>query len=205
MPFKNTYIIDTNAEVELMLDPVRKKQEKESPKKFKTKVRRFFNNITVEPVLLLFQTSLVMSSLTTQNLNLEKACRVTLNYTEEICYALIKKNTTLFKNEEIVVQKSVANMLIWQTVIQCSVPCILVIFIGSWSERHKKRKPFVLLPIIGELIRNFGLLLCVYFFHESSLDVTGLVEAVPSSITGGLPVFYLAAFSHLSDITSVSF
>ncbi|XP_050525053.1 uncharacterized protein LOC126896376 isoform X2 [Daktulosphaira vitifoliae] len=196
--------IEDNEENKSMLDLYREKHEKEiSPKEFNLKVKCFFSNITVEPVLLFFQISSLMSNLTTQNLNLRKVCRVNLNYTEEICFALENKNATLFKNEEIVVQTLVANMLIWQTVIQNSIPCILVIFIGSWSDRHKKRKPFLLLPIFGELIRNTGLILCVYFFYELPLEVVGLVESLPSSIMGSLPVFYMAAFSYITDITSI--
>lgn len=45
---------------------------------FGSKVKHVVQNITVEPMLALFQVSSVLSGLTTQNLNLQKACRVNL-------------------------------------------------------------------------------------------------------------------------------
>lgn len=169
-----------------------------------SKTMYVFRNITVEPILALFQVSSVLSSLTTQNLNLQKACLVNLKLDNETCYALESKNKTLYSNAEVQVQKLVSDMLIWQTVIQSSFPCILVIFIGSWSDRNGKRKPCILVPIIGEIIRNAGLLLCVFYFNELSMEVAGLVEAIPSSLAGGLTVIYLATFSYIGDISSVS-
>ncbi|XP_050525054.1 uncharacterized protein LOC126896377 [Daktulosphaira vitifoliae] len=187
---------------ENMLDPC-KIEYASSKKDFSSKIGYVLNNITVEPVLLLVQASSILTSLTTQNLNLQKACRVNLNYSDEICTAIEIKNTTFYKNEELEVQQLVTNMLIWQTIIQCSVPCVLVIFIGSWSDRHKKRKPFILIPIIGELIRNIGLILCVYFFYELPMEIAGLVESIPMAFSGGMSVLYLAAFSHVIDISTV--
>lgn len=163
-----------------------------------------FRNITVEPLLALFQVSSVLSSLTTQNLNLQKACRVNLRMDDEVCFGLEHKNISSFVAEEVQVQQAVADMLIWQTVIQSSVPCVLVIFIGSWSDRNRKRKPCMLVPILGELVRNVGLLLCVYYFYQLPMEVAGLVESIPTSMTGGLAVLYLAAFSYMGDISSVS-
>lgn len=171
---------------------------------FGSRVRYVFRNITVEPLLAFFQVSGVLSSLTTQNLNLQKACRVNLRFGEDVCYGLQNKNTSFYAPQEVQVQQQVADMLIWQTVIQSSIPCVLVVFIGSWSDRNRKRKPCMLVPIIGELVTNAGLLLCVFYFDELRMEVAGLVESVPKSMAGGLTVLYLAAFSYIGDISSVS-
>ncbi|VVC29234.1 Hypothetical protein CINCED_3A024610 [Cinara cedri] len=170
---------------------------------FCTRVKYVFQNITVEPLLAFFQVSSVLSALTTQNLNLKKACRVNLQMDDEVCFGLENKNISSFVTEEVQVQQAVADMLIWQTVIQSSIPCVLVIFIGSWSDRNRKRKPCMLVPVLGELMRNAGLLLCVFYFYELPMEVAGLVESVPTSLTGGLTVLYLAAFSYMGDISSI--
>lgn len=172
--------------------------------KFCPKVKFVFRNITVEPLLAFFQISSVMSSLTTQNLNLQKACRVNLQLDDEVCYGLENKNLTFYANEEVQVQQLVTDMLIWQTVIQSSIPCILVIFIGSWSDRNRKRKPFMLIPVFGELLRTIGLLLCVFYFNDLKMEIAGLVESIPTSVAGGLTVLYMSAFSYIGDISSVS-
>lgn len=171
---------------------------------FGSRVKYVCQSITVEPMLAFFQVSSVLSSLTTQNLNLQKACRVNLKMNDDICHGLENKNMSFYANEEVQVQQLIADMLIWQTMIQSSIPCILVIFIGSWSDRNRKRKPCMLVPVIGEIIRNIGLLLCVFYFDELRMEVAGLVESIPTSMTGGLTVLYLAAFSYIGDISSVS-
>jgi len=171
---------------------------------FCSKVRYVCGNVTVEPLLALFQVSCVLSGLTTQNLNLRKACRVNLRLDERACDGLENKNATFYAREEVEVQQLVADMLVWQTVVQSAVPCALVVFVGSWSDRNGRRKPCMLVPVVGELVRNAGLLLCVYYFYELRLEAAGLVESVPTSIAGGLTVLYLAAFSYIGDVSSVS-
>ncbi|XP_050422969.1 proton-coupled folate transporter-like [Adelges cooleyi] len=170
---------------------------------FGSKTKYVFKNITVEPLMALFQVSSVLSSLTTQNLNLSKACRVNLQLSDDVCYGLENKNMSSYPREEEEVQHMVADMLIWQTIIQSSIPCVLVIFIGSWSDRHQKRKPCMIIPILGELVRNIGLLLCVYYYYQLPLEVAGLVESIPSAIAGGMTVLYLAAFSYVGDVSTM--
>ncbi|XP_060838132.1 uncharacterized protein LOC132920081 [Rhopalosiphum padi] len=160
-------------------------------------------NVSVEPMLGVFQLSMIMSSLTTQNLNMQKACRVNLNLDQTVCFALENKNATSFPAEEVAVQKMVTKMMLWQNLFQNIIPCVLVMFVGSWSDRNRKRKPFMLLPIIGELVRNIGLIACVYFFYELPMEIAGIVETVPSAVSGGLPVLILAVFAYVGDISTV--
>lgn len=162
-------------------------------------------NVTVEPLLGFFQLSMILSNLTTQNLNLQKACRVNLRLDEAACRSLESgKNATSYRAEEVAVQQLVAGMMVWQNVVQNTLPCVLVTFIGSWSDRNRRRKPFMLVPIFGELVRNAGLIACVYYFYELPMEVAGVVESVPSSLTGSLPVLFLAVFAYVGDISTVS-
>lgn len=170
----------------------------------KSKATNFVKNITVEPLLGIFQLSIILTNLTTQNLNLQKACRVNLKLDEAVCYALENRNATSYRAEEVRVQQLVTGMLIWQNVIQNAVPCMLVMFIGPWSDRNRKRKPFMLMPIFGELVRNIGLIVCVYYFYELPMEIAGIIESVPSSITGSLPVLFLAVFAYVGDVSTVS-
>lgn len=171
---------------------------------FKSKAAHMARNVTVEPMLGVFQLSMIMSSLTTQNLNMQKACRVNLNLGQTVCFALENKNATSYRHEEMEVQQLVTKMMLWQSPIQNIVPCILVMFVGSWSDRNQKRKPFMMLPIIGELVRNVGLVICVYFFYELPMEVAGVIESIPSAVTGGLPILMVAVFAYVGDISTVS-
>jgi PCFT/HCP family folate transporter-like MFS transporter 1/3 len=78
--------------------------------------------------------------LATQNLNLEKACRVNLNYGDEICDLITKRQAQNYTAEEKAVQQLVAGMQGWKTILQSFLPCLLILFWGSWSDRHQRRK-----------------------------------------------------------------
>lgn len=193
----------TNNEID-MAEEVDAEHDKWQTLSFVSRVRYIVQNITVEPLLAFFIVSSVLGNLTTQNLNLQKSCRVNLNMSDAICTALekrIKSNYTL--DQEAQVQQLVTSMTMWQSVIQHTIPCIFVIFIGSWSDRTRRRKPVLLLPIFGELVRVLGLLVCVFYFYELPMEIAGLVESVPSSITGGWMIMFMGVFTYISDVTTV--
>lgn len=60
---------------------------------YSEKFKYFWSSITVEPMLALCILPMVLSGLATQNLNLDKACRVNLNYDPHICDALMRRDT----------------------------------------------------------------------------------------------------------------
>lgn len=149
--------------------------------------------------------SSVLASLATQNLNLQKACRVNLRLDNSTCSALESRTMDNYtKEDEVVVQELVADMIIWKTIVQSSIPSVLIIFIGSWSDRNHKRKPCMLIPIIGEFLTSIGLLVCTYYFYDLPMEVAGLVESVPPAMTGGWMTMFMAVFSYVGDVTTVS-
>lgn len=62
-------------------------------KTWKEKMTYVWQNITVEPMVACYIMPSVLASLATQNLNLEKACRVNMNYTTVVCDALSNRET----------------------------------------------------------------------------------------------------------------
>lgn len=125
------------------------------------------SHVTVEPMLACYIMPSVLASLATQNLNLEKACRVNLGYSEEVCDRLSARNVTssvgdLTAHAEHDVQQLVAKMAVWKTIVQSALPCFLILFLGSWSDRWRRRKPCMLLPIIGEFCASVGLMVCTW-------------------------------------------
>jgi len=162
-------------------------------------------NITVEPMVFPYLVATVLVILTNQNLNIQKACRVKLHLDTEVCNGLENKDSdsSNLTSSEISVQKLVADMLIWQTILQSSLPAIFVLFLGSWSDRNRLRKPCMMLPIYGEIIRNIGLLICVYFFDEIPMELTGLVQSLPIAITGFWTVMFMAVFAYIGDVSTI--
>lgn len=116
------------------------KKRPDSEISFIAKLRNIRNNITVEPLLALYIIPSVLSNLATQNLYLDKACRVNLNYSDEICHALSQRLTTNYTAEETEVQKLVVWMQGWKTILQSFLPALLILPWGSWSDRHQRRK-----------------------------------------------------------------
>lgn len=170
-------------------------------KNFFQKLWYLKRNITVEPIMAGLIISSMLSRLVIQNLNLDKACRVRLNYTDDICDSLIKQkksNFTLYEGE---VQKIISSIEAWKSIVQTALPIILVIIMGAWSDRTGNRKLCILLPIFGEFLVCISNILSTFFFYEISIEVTMFLEAFFPAITGGWVMVYLGVFSYVSDIT----
>lgn len=178
------------------------------------RVKRALLAVHVEPFVCCYVLSRTLMMLATQNLSLQKACRVNLRLANDTCAALanIKASggggsteaATALNVDEVATQRLVADMFVWQLVIQNSVPCVLAVFVGSWSDRKRRRVPCMLAPVAGELVRVVGLLACVHFFDALPMEAVGLVEALPTSLAGGRMVLFNAVFSYVGDVTTVS-
>ncbi|KAI9582320.1 tetracycline resistance protein, class A [Glossina fuscipes] len=185
----------------VVLNTMKAQSDKGNLMRWRKKLFRIIENITVEPIVGAYIMPSVLSNLATQNLNLEKACRVNMNYDEEICDALTRRETANYTLEEETIQKMVAHMVAWKTVIQSVFPCLLILFWGSWSDRHHRRKPCILIPIVGEFLATVGLMLCV-FFENTPMEAAGLSEAIFPALTGGWFVMLMGVFSYIADITT---
>nr|CAD7433736.1 unnamed protein product [Timema monikensis] len=145
---------------------------------------------------------IVLAGLATQNLNLEKACQVNLNYGEHICSELTARHTANYTTEETRVQELVAWMTVWKMALSSSFPAVIILFLGSWSDRHARRKPCLLIPIIGEFLTSLGLIVCTYFFMELPMEAAGVVEALFPALTGGWATMFVGVFSYVADVTT---
>ncbi|KAL1452654.1 hypothetical protein WDU94_006861 [Cyamophila willieti] len=94
-------------------------------------------------------------------------------------------------------------MQIWNNFLLYFFPCLLLLFMGSYSDRHNCRKPFMLLPILGNILMIIGLLISTYYFKEISLNYVGLIEAIFPAITGSWIVFYMAVYTYISSRTTL--
>ncbi|KAK0174940.1 hypothetical protein PV327_010643 [Microctonus hyperodae] len=161
------------------------------------------SNITVEPMVACYIMPSVLASLATQNLNLEKACRVNLGYSDEICGSLAARNTSGYEEEETAVQQLVAGMQTWKLTLQSGLPTLLILFLGAWSDRTGLRKPCMLMPIVGEFLTSVSLIACTYWFYELPMEAAGVSEALWPALTGGWFTMFMAIFSYIGDITTV--
>ncbi|XP_031624861.1 solute carrier family 46 member 3 isoform X2 [Contarinia nasturtii] len=167
---------------------------------FSKKVRYIYDHITLEPLVACFVLPSMLLMLGVQNLNLEKACRVNLNYNQTVCDALRNRDTSHYADEEVAIQKLVARMTGWKVALNSAIPCFLILFFGSWSDRHGKRKPCILIPLCGQIMMAFSLLLCIYF-ERTPIEVAIFVEVFFPCITGSHFTMMVGIFSYMADIT----
>lgn len=178
------------------------KKEPKERQTFFNKLSILKNYITVEPLLACYVLPSVLASIAVQNLNLEKACRVNLNYGKETCDGLIQQKTSNDSFEEREVQAQVAYMTAWRMPLQTALPAVIILFVGAWSDKTGRRKPCMLIPMIGEFTTSLGLMLCTYYFLEWPLEVAGVIEGLPPALLGGWATMFMAIFSYLADHTT---
>ncbi|XP_004930683.2 lysosomal proton-coupled steroid conjugate and bile acid symporter SLC46A3 [Bombyx mori] len=166
------------------------------------KTRRMISLITVEPILACYVMPSVLAALATQNLYLEKACRVNLRFEHHVCDALTRRETTNYTFEEEAVQTLVASVTGWKTVLQSFLPCFILIFLGAYSDRVGQRKFCMLLPIVGEFLTSIGLIVNTYFFYELPVEVAAVTEAIFPALTGGWFTMFMGVFSYIGDVTT---
>lgn len=94
-------------------------------------------------------------------------------------------------------------MGVWKTILQSTLPALLIMFVGSWSDRWGLRKPCMMVPIIGEFLTVIGLMVSTYFFYELPMEVVGFVEGFFPALTGGWFVMFMGIFSYIGDVTTV--
>lgn len=171
-------------------------------KTFGEKISYIRDNITVEPLLAGLIVPSIISRFAMGNLNLDKACRVNLQFGDEVCDALITRESNNFSSYEREVQKLISSIDIWKGIIQTLIPCILIMFIGAWSDRTGKRKFIILMPIFGEFITSLNNIVNVYFFYEIPVQMTVFLETIFPACTGGWVTMFLGVFAYITDITT---
>ncbi|CAH2107672.1 unnamed protein product [Euphydryas editha] len=183
-------------------EPLRVVKDRKKRKTLSEKIAYIKENITLEPVLISYVVPGVLARLATQNLNLDKACRVNLGYGDTVCNALIAKEGTKYQREELIVQQLIASMEAWKNIILTAIPSLLILFIGAWSDRTGKRKICIILPIVGDLLMCLSNILNAYYFYEIPVQITMFFEAFFPAITGGWITTYMGTFSYIGEISS---
>lgn len=181
--------------------PLNDSQFEYKSKSFYEKLCYIKTHITVEPIFAGLVIGSMLSRIATQNLNLDKVCRVKKNFGDIICDSLIDRDGNYTSNEA-EIQKVISEIETWRSVIQTAIPTVLVMFMGAWSDRTGNRKICILLPVIGEFSVCVSNILSTYFFYEIPVEVTMLLETLLPAITGGWVMMYLGVFSYISDITT---
>lgn len=219
----STTNLTTDSTLELQENSTQSKTFKKLP--FKDKLKHIRHVITVEPLLCCYLMPTLLAYLAVQNMSLELACRVNLknlldenannNFTDELLNKIKYDDelcTNLLANEntdnstaaaEIYIQKLVASMISWKTPLQSAIPAILVLFVGNYSDRHKLRKPFLIMPLIGETLSAVGFILCAINRHSWPMEAVGISEALFPSLSGGSTTLMMAMYAYVADVSTL--
>lgn len=159
--------------------------------------------ITVEPLIGLYVMAAVLVKPALLVLEFEKSCRANLALNDSICDSIIYTQDNIYPNETEEIQLLISDVHSWQFPIQSIMPLILVLFLGSYSDRHQWRKPFLILPLIGELFAVVGCILSVTFMNSWTLEMQGVVQTVIPSFFGGQTMLVMAVFAYIADISTI--
>ncbi|XP_030760083.1 uncharacterized protein LOC115885344 [Sitophilus oryzae] len=180
-----------------------KNEDWKSRKTLKEIIKRMKDVITVEPLVACYQMALFLSKPALDNLEFEKSCRVNLGFNDTVCDNILSGNHENYVLENDQVQTVISTMHSWQQPVQSFTPLVLVLFLGSFSDRHKLRKPFLLMPIVGELFGVTGCMLCAIFMHQLPLEFQGIMQKVIPSLFGGQTMLAMASTAYIADVSSV--
>ena len=156
-------------------------------------VINFFKAITVELPVLLYLISIGLYYVPSQSLYIDKACKVNFNYSSEICDDISNHKS---KQEE--VQKYVASIQAYNTILQSLPEVLFLLLAGPWSDANG-RKALLIFSGSGYVINNSVLLINSYFFNE--LKVEYLLFECLQDFTGGSNLFFMACYAYLADVT----
>ncbi|CAH1117021.1 unnamed protein product [Phaedon cochleariae] len=158
--------------------------------------------VTVEPLIAFYQMALTLTKPALDNLEFEKSCRGNLNFTDTICDSILKGHHNNYTNENNEIQVLISNMHSWQQPLQSFAPLLLILFLGSYSDRQKCRKPFFIIPIVGELLGTVGCMLCALNMKAWPLELQGFFQKVVPSLFGGQAMMVMATTAYIADISS---
>lgn len=135
--------------------------------------------------MFLYMFAFQITSVIEQELFLQKACRVNLNYSIEICDDLLNKNNSDISKEVQVSwkmnlrfllnkikkynrnqwQKAVSVFHQWNGIAGHLFPIVIALFVGSWSDKRGRKIP-IIIGLVGKLIYDIGIMWNIYYFGD---------------------------------------
>lgn len=170
---------------------------KASPlRSFTSLVKQVTRNVTLEPMLFLKMIAEGNYKVVADTLEIDRVCRINLNFTQEECANMDDGNHT---DVQIAVQKFENTFNYNQSLMDSLIPLAVVLFMGSLSDIHGRRPPML------AVLAGFVAVAAVYLL--TSLNSAWPVEVLYAGplavdITGSWVVFNMAVYSYVADITT---
>lgn len=80
------------------------------------------------------------------------------------------------------------------------ISTIVLLFVGPWSDCSGRRKPLLILPLLGMSVMSATVLILLTFPGASTVQVLYAIQ-IPMSLGGNFGLLLAAAFSHIGDVS----
>ncbi|XP_034828573.1 lysosomal proton-coupled steroid conjugate and bile acid symporter SLC46A3-like isoform X3 [Maniola hyperantus] len=151
--------------------------------------------LILEPALVGAMMAINLAQTSLQNFYLRTACHE-LNYTADICDRGVGEE---FRAAEAGSQALVSSINVSRSFVGSLISTIVLLFVGPWSDCSGRRKPLLIVPLIGMCVTTTGVLLMVTFPGASTAQVLYVVQ-IPISMGGNFGLLLAASFSHIGDL-----
>lgn len=98
-------------------------------------------------------------------------------------------------------QALVSSVNVSRSFIGSLISTIVLLFVGPWSDCSGRRKPLLILPLVGMCVMTTGVLLMLTFPGASTAQVLYVVQ-IPISMGGNFGLLLAASFSYIGDVSS---
>ncbi|XP_069940685.1 proton-coupled folate transporter isoform X2 [Cherax quadricarinatus] len=148
-------------------------------------------HVSVEPVLFMHNMCSQVSYLSSQDLMVEKACKVNFGLSDEVCRKLKD-----YDSSQVAVQDLVSTFLMYRSIFETAIQVVWVLVLGSWSDRWGRRVPLIF--SITCLLGESAVYLVCALSPRWSMETT-LLGSVMYSLSGGTHGLLMLCFAHLAD------
>lgn len=186
----------------ILVHPIDDEEDDERTKDCNPAWYKVIKNITVEPTILLHMVMVSIVIQTSQNLSLRKACRVSLNFTEEFCQSLKLQMINKDNKYEKHMQELFPTLVSLKKYISTTIQCLILLIAGSYTDKTGRRKMFMVIPIVGQILICISNILQGYFFEDLSLEFLVISEMLLDSFSGGFCLMLFSCYSFISYVTS---
>ncbi|XP_057374974.1 lysosomal proton-coupled steroid conjugate and bile acid symporter SLC46A3-like [Daphnia carinata] len=159
-------------------------------------VKKAMSHVTLEPMLFLKMVAEGNVIVIADTLQLDRVCRVNLNFTEKDCLAMDDGNHSEIQKAVQIYQN---NLHYYQGLMASILPVLVIFLIGSISDRYGRKLPMVIV-LSGFVVYAMVYLLVIL---DPSWPVEILyIASFAINITGNWVLFNMAVYSYLADITT---
>ncbi|KAF8773618.1 Proton-coupled folate transporter like protein [Argiope bruennichi] len=166
-----------------------------SGKPFHIRISEILKKTTVEPFLFLVMFGYNCRMVTLQSLLHDRACRISLNFSDEVCADLDNEDNDLEQTQAVKYGNNIYNAVI----ILSTLPAlVMALFLGPWSDRYSRKYPILMATMAITI--DTSIQAVITSFKDAS-PYWFMVSCPISGFTGGLIIVLSSTYSYMSDIT----